>query len=269
MNYPLVSIIIPTFNMQSLISETLKNCQQQSYANIEVIVVDDGSTDNTQKHVLSEFPFVKYYKLKHSGGYPSIPRTFGLSKSKGKYIQFLDADDLIGHQKIYEQVILLEEQGSDSRSVAYCDYEFFRVQPDGAIFKERRGPVQAQHWPHDLYQQLGMYTILHRFLYPKSTLDIYGGFDKTLSHGEDLDLWLRLLINGVEFLYIDKSMAFYREHVSHSMKNLDSEIACRFKVITKVERLLHSFGILERYENDLTRARYDLERRSKNMVVHE
>lgn len=261
MKAPLVSIVIPTFNMQDLISETLQNCQQQSYANVEIIVVDDGSTDNTERLILAEFPHVKYYKLRHSGGYPAIPRNFGLSKSKGKYIQFLDADDLIERHKIYEQVTLLEKQGRNSRSVAYCDYEFFRVQSDGTVSKERRGPDQAEHWPHDLYQQLGMYTILHRFLYPKAVLDAYGGFDQALSHGEDLDLWLRLLINNVRFLYIDKSMAFYREHLSHSMKNLQSEIACRFKVISKVEHLLKSFGMLEHYENDLLRARIDLEYR--------
>lgn len=104
--HPLVSIVIPCFNSEKWISETLSSVFSQTYTNIEVIVVDDGSIDRTKEIVLGYNKPVSYYYQKNKG--PSVARNVGIKKAKGKYVAFLDSDDLWEKDKLNKQVNYLE-----------------------------------------------------------------------------------------------------------------------------------------------------------------
>ena len=104
---PLVSVIIPAYNASEWIAETVESVLKQEYQNFEIIVVDDGSTDNTEKIVTSFGPKINYYYKKNGG--QSSARNFGIKNAKGKYIAFLDSDDLWFKQKLRLQVDLLEK----------------------------------------------------------------------------------------------------------------------------------------------------------------
>lgn len=107
MNYePLVSVVIPCFNSEAWISETLLSVFKQTYSNVEVIVIDDGSTDDTKNIVLNYKNKVHYYYQKNKG--PSAARNLGVKKSKGEYIAFLDSDDLWELTKISKQIKFLK-----------------------------------------------------------------------------------------------------------------------------------------------------------------
>src|SRR5215831_15925290 len=102
---PLVSVIVPAYNYGSLIGETLDSLRNQTYNNWECWVIDDGSTDNTSEVVrvyCKSDPRIKYLPQMNSG--PSVARNNGIRHSRGSYLQFLDADDLLEKRKIEHHV---------------------------------------------------------------------------------------------------------------------------------------------------------------------
>ncbi|TYS59867.1 glycosyltransferase [Sutcliffiella horikoshii] len=102
----LVSVIIPCFNSEKWIIETIDSVLNQTYSNIEIIVVDDGSTDNTKDVISNYSKRIKYIYQQNKG--PSVARNLGIKKSKGKYVAFLDSDDLWESNKLEKQVEFLE-----------------------------------------------------------------------------------------------------------------------------------------------------------------
>ncbi len=113
-NSPLVSIVIPLFNAKEYISETIESVLNQSYKNLEVIVVDDCSTDGSYL-VVEEFSKldsrVKLIRMEKNFGGPAKPRNIGVENSKGEYIAFLDADDIWEEDKLEVQIGLMEQEG--------------------------------------------------------------------------------------------------------------------------------------------------------------
>jgi len=101
-DYPLVSVIITVYNGATYIAEAIQSSIGQEYANIEIIVIDDGSTDKTKEVVQSFGTAVSYYFQKNSG--IAIGKNHGIKKAKGNYFAFLDADDIWTKQKISAQV---------------------------------------------------------------------------------------------------------------------------------------------------------------------
>lgn len=110
MENALVSVIIPTFNSEKYISDTIVSVQNQTYQNWEIILVDDASTDQTQT-IITTFltdKRIQFYPLKKNSG-TGVTRNFGVSKAVGKYISFLDADDLWKPEKLEKQIDFLKK----------------------------------------------------------------------------------------------------------------------------------------------------------------
>ena len=104
---PTVSVVIPTYNRASRLGDALRSVFNQTYQDFELIVVDDGSTDDTSK-LMQLFPSVKYFLMNNNYGV-SKARNEGLARAKGRYICFLDSDDLWDKKKLYTQVQWMEE----------------------------------------------------------------------------------------------------------------------------------------------------------------
>lgn len=119
---PLVSIIVPAYNAQDYIQATLESILSQSYENIEVIVVDDGSTDQTAQVVKSYGCRVLYFYQNNSGG-ASGPRNTGIAKSSGEFLCFIDADDLITPNRIAIQVDFMQRH--PDVGLVFCNYRNF------------------------------------------------------------------------------------------------------------------------------------------------
>jgi glycosyltransferase involved in cell wall biosynthesis len=110
METPLVSVVIPTFNSEKYISDTIISVQNQSYQNWEIILVDDGSTDTTRT-IITTFltdKRIQFYPLGKNSG-TGVARNFGVSKAAGKYIAFLDADDMWKPEKLEKQIDFLKK----------------------------------------------------------------------------------------------------------------------------------------------------------------
>jgi len=131
----MVSVIIPTYNRDEYIEKTIDSCVCQTYKNIEILIIDDGSTDKT-KLIVEEIKRknntkkkIKYFYQKNKGACEA--RNFGMKVSNGFYIQFLDSDDTLEYDKIKLQVDIMEEENT---YMALCDFKY--VYKDTDIFEE-------------------------------------------------------------------------------------------------------------------------------------
>lgn len=148
---PLVSVIIPAYNAEKFIAETIESIIAQTYPNIEVIIVDDGSTDQTSRIVHGYQPRVRYYYQRNSGG-SSIPRNTGIAHSLGDYLCFNDADDLMIPDRIATQVDFLERH------------------PDvGLVFSNYRNFNEEGPYPNSHFETC---QILHSYLKDQEELII-------------------------------------------------------------------------------------------------
>ena len=153
----MVSVIIPTYNREKLIKRSIESVLAQTYADLECIVVDDGSTDNTQS-VVEAIPDhrVKYVKLPEGKG-ANAARNFGVSIAKGEYIAFQDSDDLWDPEKLERQLAFMKEHGY---AFTFTDY---RIRyPDGTespyIYT---GPKKVRKWQVYCYCYFSTITVLY------------------------------------------------------------------------------------------------------------
>jgi glycosyltransferase involved in cell wall biosynthesis len=181
---PLVSVIIPTFNRAAFVREAIASVLAQDYAHLEVIVVDDGSQDDTSGMVRACGPQVTYMPQPHSG--VSAARNRGVAAAHGELIAFLDSDDLWLPQKVAAQVALFGQQ--PQVQACYTDEIWIRrgvrVNPR-QIHAKHAGWIFLPSLPRCIISPSSI--MLRRVLWER-----LGGFDEALPACEDYDLWLRM-----------------------------------------------------------------------------
>ncbi|MCF6182886.1 glycosyltransferase [Lutibacter sp.] len=207
---PLVSVIIPTYNRPAYLKQTLESIVNQTYTNIEIIVVDDGSPNEDALDVCKNFETVTYLKIKNSGG-PSKPRNIGIKKAKGKYIAFLDDDDLYVSNKIEQQVTALEKNKTFGIAHGYCQV----INEIGKLKNEiigKPGTPDVKHGDVSL-RMIGNWTLMtSSVLIRKAIIDKIGFFNEEMPPaGEDVEFWVRCSFH-TKFYYIDSPLVLYREH---------------------------------------------------------
>ncbi len=241
----LVSIIIPAYNAEKYIKEALDSAIAQTYPNIEVIVVDDGSKDGTKKILEPYISTGKIVYVYQENKGLAASRNAGIKKSKGAYIAFLDADDLFLSDKVGEQVRALEQ--NPEFGVCYSDLLHFRETEPRKFYHHR------YHYPSgDIFGEL-----LHRqFINPlavmahRDVFEKYGMFDESLRRSEDWDLWLRWAHADVKFLYLDKPLAHYRVRKAGNLSSLSSEPEMKEKNLFIFSRLGGQLSKTEREKYD-------------------
>lgn len=186
----LVSVIVPTFNRKALLARTLHSIVNQKSATylgdsvqIEIIVVDDGSTDSTEAMMRCDFPSVQYFHQSNRG--VSAARNAGIALAKGEWIALLDSDDEWLPEKLAKQFKLLEETGLE---ICHTEEKWIR---NGQPLKQLKKHQKQGGWIFEdclpLCAMSPSSIIIKRELFDK-----VGGFDESLPACEDYDLWLRL-----------------------------------------------------------------------------
>ncbi len=207
-----VSVIIPAFNSERFLAGAINSVLSQTYGNIECIVVDDGSNDNTAAIAKSYGRRILYaYK---TNAERSAARNTGIGIATGQYISFLDADDSLASGKIAEQVDFLE--GHPECGAVYSKVKFFRENEERLYFILHR-PTPAG----DILAPLlhGNFITVHSPLIRKSAVEAVGGFTPDLSHNEDWEFFLRLALSGISFGFLDEYHAFCRMHQSNTSRD--------------------------------------------------
>jgi len=223
---PLVSIIIPVFNCENYLSECIESAINQTYLNKEIIIINDGSTDNSLV-VAEKFKSsnVKIYSQKNRGA--SAARNFGLQKAKGSYIQFLDSDDLISSNKINSQVTLLS---SCNNKIAVCNTVHFHNYDN---FKDLSTSAYEEDYIYNCEDPITFLIKLwggingkgsmiqpNAWLTPKKLIDKVGKWNEELTQDDDGEFFCRILLNSDGVIKCNNSYNYYRKHTS--LLNLSS-----------------------------------------------
>lgn len=188
MHPPLVSVIIPTYNRRRYLAEALESVWSQTYRQVEVIVVDDGSTDGTGAwlETYAHRERLRYLYQPNQG--VSAARNQGIRLARGKYLAFLDSDDLFEPYKLEKQVAYLEEHPGTglvhSHYLKFDDSGAHLGLRDTSFFTGRVYPEMLLYW--------SVLIAVPCVMAPAAVLHEVGGFDETLRWGEDLDLWRRI-----------------------------------------------------------------------------
>lgn len=185
-----VSIIIPTFNRAKKLESALVSVIGQTYENFEILVVDDGSTDNT-KEVVDSFSDnrIIYFK-KPNEKHPSIARNYALEYVKGDYVAFLDSDDSWKKDKLEKQVRFLE----GSPGYVYCFTQASGIQNGDRTLVSGWFPIKSGKIFNSLLFR--NFVVTSSVLVRSKDLLEEKGFPENLKIAEDLDLWLRLSKRG-------------------------------------------------------------------------
>lgn len=181
---PLASVIIPNYNHAQYIGDAIRSVLAQTYHNYEVIVVDDGSTDNSREEVAQFGGKVKYIYQSNAG--LSAARNTGIQASKGSLIGVLDADDMYGPE--YLKVLVTALQEDPVAAGIYCGYQFVD-HANNLLPQVEARPVE----PGRLYSALlgGNFFVPESIFLRRSVYEEVGLFDETLRACEDWDVWLR------------------------------------------------------------------------------
>lgn len=185
MNLPTVSIIIPTFNRAHYIGDAINSILAQTYSSWELLIVDNGSTDNTEAVVRSfEKTDSRVHYIREDRKGVSRARNTALERALGRYIAFLDDDDLYLPEKLKIQKEYLDAH--PKVDFVYGQIEIINTRGE-LLWVDPKKPVLTFT---DLFEESGIR--IQSVMCRKSCFDSLGGFDETLTMGEDYDLWLRI-----------------------------------------------------------------------------
>lgn len=207
----IVSVIIPTYNRKHLLAYTLNNIRQQTHVPLEIIVVDDNSTDGTYLWIQEYYPDI--ILLKNFGNGPGAARNTGLKVATGDYIQFFDSDDLMTSNKIEEQ---LKALGNAKDTFVYGPYAIATAPPDE--WKLVDAILQYDPLPdNDLLKWMyrGWCSITQACLFPRELIDKVGFWREDIHTHEDREYWYRIAqVITSPPIHTNTCCTIYRQHTN-------------------------------------------------------
>lgn len=236
-----VAVIIPCFNAKPYIVATLESVLSQTNFNLDVIVVDDGSSDGSGDLVASQFPQVRLIRLVNGG--VAAARNAGLASAKAQWIAFCDADDIWLPGKLQAQFEALRSRpGCRMSYTAWHIWPSSEPRPEAALFSELSHDASPDRWlgaSGSIYPELLLDCEVwtSTVLAERSVFDEVGTFDTTLRIGEDYDLWLRAS-RVTDIVRVAKPYALYRQHPANITRTAPTT---NYRLLV-VERAINRWG---------------------------
>ena len=226
---PKVSVIIPAYNAMNYLSETLDSVLKQTFADFEVLIINDGSSDGIVQW-FSGLGEKRVQLISQENQRIAAARNTGISHAKGEYIAFLDADDLWEPTKLEKQVRFLENHPSVGIVHTWTRLIDPKSQPTGRILTS---PAEGNPWLHLIQKN----TIMTSSVMLRSVcLQTVGGFSQDLHYCEDTDLWIRLAASYT-FGIVKEPLTSYRLHPGTLSTNCP-EVLQSFRIL--IERAFES-----------------------------
>jgi succinoglycan biosynthesis protein ExoO len=246
---PKVSIVIPTYNVEKYIKETIYSVLKQTFQDFEVIVVDDNSIDSTVS-ILKQFndSRIRIVRNKTNMG-PSFSRNKGISLSKGEWIALLDGDDFWRENRLEELLKISKENNADI--VADDIYIFENERVVGTILERRKkqniyGFISVEDF---VKYDLGiMQPLIKREIFVNHKLR----YNENLKYIEDFDLYLRILKFGYKWFQTNEAYYYYRQLKNSSIRN---QIALKHSSIEQINSFLENFSVEESLKKQLIKRR--------------
>lgn len=227
---PKVSVIVPAYNISKYILDALQSIKKQTYKNYEVLIIDDGSLDETPSIVEDFCKSNQQFKLlKKANGGLSSARNYGIDHAKGQYIALLDGDDIYSKDKLANHVAHLDND--PSIGVVYSASKAIRDDGKPTFFILSGKP---------LYKDLLTSLLCKNFIghgsngvFRRCLIDEVGNFDESLPSSEDLDFWLRVASTRRWKFYREKAiLSYYRVRPSGLSFNISRMKDCNERVIS-------------------------------------
>lgn len=222
---PEVSVIIPTYNSAHYVVEAVESVLAQTYQDVEILVIDDGSKDETAQVMKRYKKQVRYIQQENSG--VAVARNRGVQASRGDYIAFLDADDTWSREKLERQMDALVRHPHyrvcySALTIADADLRLLSISRS----QKSESTLEA------LLTRGNVVATPSSVICERALFDLVGGFDPTLSQCADWDMWVRLAAQ-TEFLYMDEPLVTYRQHSSNMSRNAPLLELDSVKVLSK------------------------------------
>ncbi len=225
----LVSVIIPTHNFAEYISESIDSVLAQTYRGFEIIIVDDGSTDNTKEVVekWGQSDKVRYFYQENKG--PGAARNRGIKESKGDYIAFLDADDLWLPEKLKKQM----DKFNQSPELGFIHTDYVLFNENGTMQNRKFGIKSKKNLSGHIFPYLlrECFVRTSTVMLRKECFEKIGFFEEAYL-SEDYDFLLRLS-KEYQAGYVDETMAKCREHIKQAHLNIEKTYESVENVINK------------------------------------
>ncbi len=268
MKSPLVSVIIPTYNRSSIICRTIENVFEQSYRDFEVIVVDDGSTDDTLAKLKIFGDRIRVLTRENSG--PAVARNRGVDVARGQVVAFQDSDDLWISNKLERQIELLERAGPSVPCCLCNAHMYFIGKAPTTSFDLApiRPELDEGIWSNVAEVLASTFILFNQCAAIRTdALRKIGGFNEKLTYMEDYDLPLRLALEGNKWAFTREPLVIWRQGSPGSLwkKAMDDEIGmrecsvrCLEMVSEKLDRGDRNDSLLKIFSRELKRKRREL-----------
>ncbi len=263
---PLISVVIPTYNRAHLVCNAVESVLGQTYSPVEIIVVDDGSTDDTQKRLARYDGRIQVVRKQNAG--PSAARNTGVSSSRGEYLAFLDSDDLCLPNRLVAQVEAMCKAGP---SVPCCLCNVLLLALSGGTVRSFdsawiRPSLREGIWLNPLEVLTTRFAMFNQgALLRREAFARVGGFDGSLRYLEDYDLAIRLAFIG-PWAIISDPLAVWRESPDSLSRGAPSrgvtikecELAIRQRLSSQYERLENHLSVKRLAKYSMERNRCEL-----------
>jgi len=230
----MISVIIPTYNAEAYICEAINSVLAQTYRDFEIIVVNDGSTDDTAQIIRQRFLNVRLFYIKNSGA--SAARNFGISVSRGQYVAFLDADDRWLPEKLEQQIAQFDE---DQPGMVFTENLFFNGRGIIAERTDKRKKLMRGNIVRNIF--LNSYVVTSTVMVRRAVFDDVGMFEEELVVGEDDNLWMRISMK-YRVKLLDEPLVLYHlteGSLSRTRKNIMPAIRTHIELLQKKYPEIH------------------------------
>lgn len=252
---PLVSVLMPLFNKQAYVVEAITSVLHQTYPNIELIIIDDGSTDSSFE-IAHQFVSDKVHVFKQENRGVSSARNVAFEKSKGDFIQYLDADDVLESRKIEEQVKIL--RGHNDTTLATAKRFYFKKQLVDA-WQLNTMPILEKNYTDMsafLIDEVSSSAFVHSWLIPRTLISKAGKWHEFMTIFEDRDFYLRLVLSAKTISYCPQAICYCRFPIDdHQLKRSKKS---QFKTV---------LDYFSRFEHQLLSENQDLHRQSYSALA--
>jgi glycosyltransferase involved in cell wall biosynthesis len=260
----LVSIIIPCYNAERWVGEAIRSALKQTYSPVEVIVIDDGSTDRSLDFIKSFKDEIRWETGPNRGG--DYARNRGFALSAGKYIQFLDADDYLLPSKIERQMQVLENRRAD---VVYEDCQVLFENADGS---RKWGSLEVSGEHADILEKLldGWAPPPCTFLFSRLAVEKAGGWNENLTSAQDNDFYIKVALAKTTWSYASGSQSVYRRLSvpTVSTQNARATDENLIRVFRETEaNLLRDGCLADRYRRAIARSYLGIGRKHFNSDI--
>lgn len=224
MKKPKVTIIIPVYNGKKYMKEAIDSAISQTYENIEILVINDGSKDDGASDRIARSYGDKIRYIEKENGGVSTVLNLALKEMTGDYFSWLSHDDVYYQNKIEEEINFLNNNNLiGKRCILYSDYD---------LIDEKSRLISEAIKDHEMLEKKPEYALLRgtvngiTLLIPKKAFDECGNFDEKLRCAQDYELWYRMMKSGYEFIHISKILAktrYHQEQVSNTNPKVETE----------------------------------------------